>query len=104
VEVFPHDTRAKQRGQFAGCAACRVVPRALQDRGAFSGDGVLPYLANFYRRAIRRAVRVGVRYATHSRIVDVWSAIRNRAVVGVKPRLDSLTRDRSTAFPQQIVS
>src|SRR5215472_2824990 len=74
MAVFADDTRPNESGQLGGRAACRIVPGALQDRGAFPGDGVFPYLANFYRGAIRRAVRVGVRHATESRIVDVKSA------------------------------
>src|SRR5262249_40107099 len=49
-----------RRGQFGGRAACGVVPGKLQDRGLFPGDGVLPYFADLYRRAIRRGGRGGV--------------------------------------------
>jgi len=59
MAVFPHDTRADERGQLRGPAACRVVPGKLQDCGAFPGDGVLPDLAQLYRCAIRRAVLFG---------------------------------------------
>jgi hypothetical protein len=59
MAVFPHHTRPNERREFGGPAACRVVPRTLEDRGAFPGDGVLPDLADSYRCAIRRAVRVG---------------------------------------------
>src|SRR5678815_5326852 len=76
MAVFPHDTRADKCGQLGGRAACRVVPGTLQDRGAFTSDGVYPDLAHFYRCAIRGAVRVGVSHATESRTEDVWSAIR----------------------------
>src|SRR5215469_4697783 len=74
MAVFSHDTRTDKRGQLGGGAACGIVPGALQDRGAFPGDGVFPYLANFYWCAIWRTVRVWVRHATESRIADVWSA------------------------------
>jgi hypothetical protein len=62
VAVFPHHPRPYERRQFGGRAACRVVPRTLEDGGAFPGDGVLPDLADAYRCAIRRAERVGVRH------------------------------------------
>src|SRR5271167_50054 len=74
MAAFSHDTRADERSQLGSHAARRVVPGALQDRGAFPSDRVLPDLADFYRYAIRLAVRVGVTHASESRIVDVWSA------------------------------
>ena len=77
MEVFPHDTRANECSEFGGRAALRVVPGTLQDRGAFTGDGVYPNLADLYRGAIRRAVWVGVPHGTESRIVDIWSANRS---------------------------
>jgi hypothetical protein len=64
MAVFADDTRPRKSGQLGCRAACGFVPGALQDRGAFPGDGIFPYLANFCRGAIRRAVRVVVRYAT----------------------------------------
>ena len=64
MAVFADDTRPNESSQLGGRAACRVVPGALQDHGAFPGDGVFPYFANFYRCAIGGAVRVGVRHAT----------------------------------------
>jgi hypothetical protein len=66
MAVFPHHMRANERCQLAGDAAFRVVPGPLQDRGALPGDGILPDLADFYRSAIRRAVRVGVRHLCQS--------------------------------------
>jgi hypothetical protein len=75
MTVFPNDACPNERSQLGGRAARRIVPRTLQDRGAFPGDGVLPDFADFYRCTIRRAVRAGVRYAAESRIVDVRSAI-----------------------------
>ncbi|MGH7614921.1 MAG: hypothetical protein ACREMW_12880 [Gemmatimonadales bacterium] len=60
MPVFSNDTRSNDSGQLGGCAAGRVVPRTLQDHGAFPGDWVLPDLADFYRSAIGRAVRVGM--------------------------------------------
>jgi hypothetical protein len=66
--VFSHDTRANERSQLGSHAARSVVPGALQDRGAFPSDRVLPDLADFYRYAIRLAVRVGVTDASESRI------------------------------------
>jgi hypothetical protein len=56
--MFPHDTRADKRGELGGDTTRRVFPRKLKDRGAFTGDGVLPDLADLDRCAIRRAVRV----------------------------------------------
>ena len=55
------------RGQLGSRATHRVIPRTLQDRSAFPGDGVLPDLADLYRFAIRRAIRFGVPHATNSR-------------------------------------
>src|SRR5262249_25381868 len=75
MPVFPHDTRPNESGQLGGRSARRIVPGTLQNRGAFPGHRVFPYLANFYRCAIRRAMRVGVRHATGVSHSDVWSAI-----------------------------
>src|SRR5215813_13942804 len=74
MAVFPHDARPNQRGQLGSRAARRVVPRTLQDRGAFPGDGVYPDLADAYRCAVRRTVRVGVRHANTSQRIRVGSA------------------------------
>src|SRR5215470_9886222 len=60
MAVFSHDSRANKSGQFGGCAALRIFPGTLQDRGTFLGYWVLPYLANFYRSSIRRPVWFGV--------------------------------------------
>jgi hypothetical protein len=51
-------------------------PGTSRDCGAFTGDGVLPDLADLYRCAIRRAVRVRVSHAIESRTEDVWSVNR----------------------------
>ena len=71
MAVFADDTRPNESSQLGGRAACRVVPGALQDHGAFPGDGVFPYFANFYRCAIGGAVRVGVRHAIGVSLSDV---------------------------------
>lgn len=72
--VFPYHTRPDERSQLRGRAACRVVPGALENRGAFPSDGVLPDLTDLYRSEIRWAVGVGVRHATESHIIGVQSS------------------------------
>jgi hypothetical protein len=62
VTVFPHHTRADERRELGRRAPAGIVPGTLQDRRAFSGDGVLPNLPDFYRGAVRLAVRVGMQH------------------------------------------
>jgi len=50
-----------ERRELGRHAPAGMVPGALQDRRAFPGDGVLPNLPDFYRGAVRLAVRVGMR-------------------------------------------
>jgi hypothetical protein len=60
MAVFPHHACADERRELGRHSPVGIIPGALQDRRAFPGDGVLPDLADFYRCAIRRPVRVGV--------------------------------------------
>jgi hypothetical protein len=62
VAVLADDARPNQGGQLAGHAAFGILVGKLQDRGALTGDGVLPDLADLDRREVWRTVRVRMRH------------------------------------------
>jgi hypothetical protein len=58
--MLPGDARADERGQLGGRAALGIRVGKLEDRGALTGDGVLPDLADLDGGEVGRGVRVGV--------------------------------------------
>ena len=67
----------------------RDVPRTLEDRGTFPGDGVLPDLADSYRCAIRWAVRVGVRHVNEFHqnllVIDILMSLSSVCRSSLRP-------------------
>src|SRR5262249_36832255 len=65
--VLSHDTSPRQRRQLSSHPTHLIVPAALQDRAAFSRDGILPNLSDLYGCVIRRAIGPRVSHASESR-------------------------------------
>ena len=76
MEVLPHDTRADECGQLGSRAAAGLSQVCSRIVARSRVTGFPPNLADLYRCAIRRAVRVGVCHVTESRTEDGWSALR----------------------------
>jgi hypothetical protein len=82
VAVLAHNARASVRGQLGGRATLGILEGKLEDRGALTGDGVLPDLADLERCEVWRTVRVGMRHMETLTVVDravtvhceTWSA------------------------------
>ena len=65
--VLSYDTSSYERRELGSHTTRLIVPGALQDRGAFSRDRVLPNLSDLYGCAVRRAVGLRVPHTTESR-------------------------------------
>ena len=67
VAVLAYDPCSNECGQFSSRAPFLVFVWKLNNRGPLAGDRIFPDLTNLDRRAVRWAIRIGVRHTRFSK-------------------------------------